>query len=55
MEQPSVKRDVSLTDEVAQRCADEAEQGYDLDRITTRRRPPSEGSRRCMIYRITGE
>lgn len=41
---------VALTDEVVQRLADEAECGYDLDRFT-RRSAPSEGSRRCMIYR----
>lgn len=44
---------VPLTDETVQRLADEAERGYDVNQV--RRRPPSEGSRRCMIYRFAGD
>jgi hypothetical protein len=44
---------VPLTDETVQRLADEAERGYDLDQV--RHRLPSEGSRRCMIYRAVGD
>jgi hypothetical protein len=45
--------EVPLTNETVQWLADEAERDYDLSQI--QHLLPSEGSRRCMIYRAAGD